>query len=64
MAMTFNNTFVMGIKLKLLKLNRTAEFTMKCQFTHNLLNYNLIPGKDILNELGIIFNFKNYTVTW
>ena len=28
-----------------------------------LLNYNLIPGRDIPHELGIILNFKNKTLT-
>ena len=32
--------------------------------TNNLLNYNLILDRDTLHELGIIFNFKNKTITW
>ena len=32
--------------------------------TDKLLNYDLILGPDILHELGIIFIFKNKTITW
>ena len=32
--------------------------------TGKLLNYDLILGRAILHELGIIFNFKNKTITW
>ena len=31
--------------------------------TDKVLNYVLILGKDILHKLGIIFNFKNKTIT-
>ena len=26
--------------------------------------YNMITGRDLLNELGIILDFKNLTITW
>ena len=32
--------------------------------TNKLSNYNLILGRDIVHELGIIFNVKNKTITW
>ena len=32
--------------------------------TNKLLNYDLILGRDILHELGIIFNLENKTITW
>ena len=32
--------------------------------TDKLFNYDLILGRDILHELGIIFNFQNKTITW
>ena len=32
--------------------------------TNKSLNYDLILGRHILHELGIIFNFKNKTITW
>ena len=28
------------------------------------MNYDLILGRDILHELGIIFNFENKTINW
>ena len=36
----------------------------KCHLTDKLLNYDLILGRDILHELGIIFSFANKTTTW
>ena len=53
MTMTFNTTFVTEIILKLPELNHSVEIYV------NLLNCNLILGRDILHELGIIFNFEN-----
>ena len=61
---TFNSTFVTEIILKLLELNQSAKIHTKCHLTDNLLNYNLILGRDILHEQGIIYNFKNQTITW
>ena len=37
---------------------------MKCYLTDKLLNEYLIQGRDILHELGIIFNFENKTIIW
>jgi len=64
MAGTFNTTSVTEIMLKLPELNHSAEIYAKCHLTDNLLNYDLILGRDILHELGIIFNFENKTITW
>ena len=36
----------------------------KCHLTDNLLYYYLILRRDVLHELGIIFNFENKTITW
>ena len=60
---TFNTTFVTDKKLKLPKLNHFADIYVKCQLTDKLLNYDLILGRDILYELGIIFNFEYQTIT-
>ena len=60
---TFNTTFVTEIILKFLELNQSAEIYAKCHFADKLLNYDLILGRDILHELGIIINFKNKTIT-
>ena len=59
MGETFNTTFVTELKLKLPELNHTAKIYAKCHLTNKLLNYDLILGRFILYELGIIFNKKN-----
>ena len=64
MAGTFNTSFVTEIILKLPELNHSAEIYTKCRLTNKLLNYDLIFGREILHELGIIFNFKNKTINW
>ena len=64
MAGTFKTTFVTKIILKLPELNHSAVFYAKCYLINKLLNYDLIQDKNILHELGIIFNFKNKIITW
>ena len=64
MAGTFNTTFVTEIILKLPELNHSAEIYAKYYLTNKLLYYNLILGRGIVHELGIIFNVKNKTTTW
>ena len=64
MTGSFNTTFVTEIILKLPELNHTPEIYSKCHLTDRLLNYDLILGRDILYESGIIFNFENKTITW
>ena len=64
MVATFNTSFVREMILKLSELIHTAKINTKCHLTDKLLNYNLILGRDILHELGIIFNIKNKIITW
>ena len=64
MAETFNTSFVTEIILKLPKLNHSVEIYAKYHLTDKLLNYDLILGKDILHELGLIFNFGSKSITW
>ena len=64
MAGTFNTTFVIEIILKLPKFNHSAEIYAKCHLIEILLYYDLILGRDILHELGIIYNFENKTISW
>ena len=45
-------------------MNHSAKIFAKCHLTGKLLNYNLILGRDILHELGMIFNFDDKTITW
>ena len=63
MAGMFNTSFVTEIILKLAELNHSAEIYAKFHLRNKLLNYNLILGRDILQELRIICNFKNKTIT-
>ena len=54
-----HTTFVTEITLKLLELYHST----KCYLTDKLINYDFILGRDMLHKLGIIFNFKNKTIT-
>ena len=63
MVGAFNTTFVTEIMLKLPVSNHTTEIYAKFHLTDKLLNYNVVPGKDILHELGINFDFDNKTIT-
>ena len=58
MAGTFNTTYEPEIILKLPELNPSTIIYPKFHLTNNLSNYDLILGRDILQELGIIFNLK------
>ena len=49
-AGTFNTTFATETILKLPELNHSAEIYAICHLTDKLLNYNLILGRDILQE--------------
>ena len=64
MVGTFNETSTIELKLKLLALNHTADIITKLHLTDNLLKYDLVLDTDVLHEVGIIFNFKNMTITW
>ena len=61
-AGTFNTTFITEIILKLLELNHSAVIYAKCHSTDKLSNYDLILGRDILHELGIIFVVLRNTI--
>ena len=54
----------MEIRLKPPALNHIAEICAICHLTHKFLDYNLILGRGILNEIGIIFYLENETITW
>ena len=63
MAETFNSPFETEIILKLPESNHSAKIYAKYHLTDKLLNHDLILGKDIRHELGIIFNIKNKIIT-
>ena len=39
-------------------MNHSTEINAKYHLTDKLLEYDLIQGRDILHDSGIIFNFK------
>ena len=61
---TMAGIFVTNIILKLPELNHSAEISAKCHLTEKLLNYDLILGRDILHDLGIIFNLENKKIIY
>ena len=63
MARIFDITFITEIILKISELNHSTDICTKYHLTNTLLSYNLILGRDILHELGIIFHFGNKTIT-
>ena len=62
-ARTFNTFYMTNLDSKLSELNHTTEIYAKCHLTAKLFNYDLILGRALLYELGLVFNFKNKTVT-
>ena len=58
------NKWSTEIILKLPELNYSIDIYAKCYLTDLLLNYDLILGRDILHNWGIIFKFENKTITW
>ena len=53
-----------NVKLKLQELNPTAELKIECHVTKQKSNYDLIIGRNILRELGIILDFANNKTMW
>ena len=48
---------------KTMKLKHSMEIYEKCHLTDDLFHYDLIFGRDILHQIGILFNFENKTIT-
>ena len=64
MTGTFNTTFVIKWKLKLLVINQTAEVDAKCHLKEKLLSNDLNLSRNLIYKLSMIFNFKDKTITW
>ena len=64
MAGTCNATLVTELISKLPELNRPMEIYAKCYLRNEVLNKDFILGRDILHELGIIFNIEKKTSAW
>jgi len=46
------------------ELSETKIITWKLHVFKNTLKYDLIIGRDLLQALGILLDFKNQTITW
>ena len=64
MAGTFNTCRVASVNLILPELNSTAEIKINCHVSKQKSNYDLIVGRDVLRELGIILDFANDKTIW
>ena len=64
MAGTFNTTHTCEATFKLPELNQSAKIKTKLHVTKMKGSYDVILGRDVLRELGIILDFQSETVTW
>ena len=64
MAGTFNTNQIVNINLKLPELNSMAGIKVECHVTKNESNYDIIIGRNVLRELGIILDFANNKTIW
>jgi gag-polyprotein putative aspartyl protease len=52
------------ISFKLPTLHEKRVITSKVHVTSQLNNYDMILGRDLLQDLGIVLNFKDNTIVW
>ena len=64
MALAVNTSYITNLEINIPELNHTAEIYTKCHLTDKLLYYGLILGRNIVDELGIVYNFEKKTVPW
>ena len=64
MAGTFNTTHTCETKFKDPELNQSAEISKKLHVTQMNGRYDIILGRDILKEIGLVINFHAETVRW
>jgi hypothetical protein len=62
MAGTFQTNGMASVTFRLEELNDTAKVKYKFHIEKILGNYDVIIGRDLLSELGIITDFKNSTL--
>ena len=55
---SFNTAFTTEFEIILPELNHTANFVTKKHSINNFLHYNSIQGRNMLYELGTIFNLE------
>ena len=61
--MALNTISTTEFELELLEVYHAAKIAAKYYSTDKLLNLNLILGRDILYELGLIFKFEYKSIT-
>ena len=54
---------IIELELEVMVFNHTAEIVTNMTL-QIILSYNLILGRDIIHELGLIFYFENNTINW
>ena len=52
------------VKMTLPGFNSTREVLWKFHVTNDLLNYDVIVGRDLLEELGMILDFSKEIIKW
>ena len=64
MAWSFLTSCEAEIKIKLPELHFTAQIFAPFHITSRKSNYNIIFGRDLLQEIGINLDFQNNFVDW
>ena len=64
MAGTFKTTRTAHVTLKLPELNHTAEISANFHVTNQKSTYNIIFGRKLLKDLGIILDFSQMVTIW
>ena len=64
MAGTFKTTRTAYVTLKLPELNHTAEISANFHVTKQKSTYDIIFGRKLLKELGIILDFNQMVTIW
>jgi hypothetical protein len=63
-AGTFNTNKQAMIHIILPELHEKKTITFNCHIAPTLGEYDIIIGRDILRQLGIILNFQQETIEW
>ena len=64
MAGTFNTTHTCSAEFQIPELNQSAKIASTFHVTQMKGNYDVILGRDVLAELGILIDFRYQTVSW
>ena len=63
-AGTFSTNGIVETKFQLTELNPTATITYKLHVVKSLGLYDMIIGRDLLNDMGLTLDFSTETVSW